>query len=295
MGSIDSRLNSVRRASTACRTPRARRPRPPARPCRTPASRRSPDPRSRPARRSGSASSSGSPMRDRDEVVAARGDAQRPLVARDRRQEIGDQEGHRLPPHHVAEELQPGAERGPPALLLEGEDLAHHAQHVPLALLGRHELLHLVGEDDEADPIVVADRREGQHRRQLGRQVPLLPHARAEPPRGRHVDQQEHRHLALLGEELHVGVVHARRDVPVDEPDVVARDVLPHLGKGDAAPLEDGVVLPRHPIAHQALGDDLDLPDALEELARQHRYGTSTRSNSLRTTVSVVISSASAS
>ena len=28
------------------------------------------------------------------------------------------------------------------------------------------------------------------------------------------------------------------------------------------APLEDGVVLPRHPIAHQALGDDLDLADA---------------------------------
>ena len=80
----------------------------------------------------------------------------------------------------------------------------------------------------------------------------------------------------------------------------------PHLGERDAAPLEDGVVLPRHPIAHQAFGDDLDPADPLEQLAGQHgecratatgasRYGTSTRSNSLRTTVSAVMSSASAS
>ena len=128
---------------------------------------------------------------------------------------------------------------------------------------------------------------------------------RAEPPGRRHVDDQQHGHLALLAEQLHVRLVHARRDVPVDEPDVVAGDVRAHLLERDAAALEDGVVLARHPIAHQALGDDLDLADPLEQLAGQHdgdvarrgagAYGTSTRSNSLRTTVSAVMSSASAS
>ena len=120
----------------------------------------------------GSASSSGSPTRHRDQIVAARGDAQRPLVAGDRRQKVGDQERHRLPPHDVARGT-PAPRRATSAgsSRLERQDLADDAQDVLLALLGRHELLDLVGEDDEADAIVVPDRRERQHRRQLGRQT----------------------------------------------------------------------------------------------------------------------------
>ena len=51
-------------------------------------------------------------------------------------------------------------------------------------------------------------------------------------------------------------------DVPVDGADVVAGLVLAHLGERDAAALEDRVVLPGHAVAHQPLGDDLDLADA---------------------------------
>jgi hypothetical protein len=68
-------------------------------------------------------------------------------------------------------------------------------------------------------------------------------------------------HLAFLDEQLDVGLVHARRYVPVDEPDVVAGHVLAYLGKGDARALEHGVVLTRRAVAHQAFGDDLDLAD----------------------------------
>src|SRR6185503_585688 len=63
-------------------------------------------------------------------------------------------------------------------------------------------------------------------------------------PRSGEIDQEHHGQLALLHVLLDVGVAHARGDVPVDVPDVVAELVLPHLRELHAASLEDGVVLP---------------------------------------------------
>jgi hypothetical protein len=214
--------------------------------------------------------------------VAPRRDAQRPLVAGDRRQEVRDQKRDGLPPHDVPEEVQPDVQRRLATLLGERQDLADHAQDVPLALLGRHEFLDLVGEDDQPDAIVVADGGERQHRRDLGGQVALLALARSEAAGRRHVDDQQHGHLALLAEQLDVSLVHARRDVPVDEADVVAGDIGTHLLERDAASLEDRMVLARHPIPDQSLGHDLDLADPLQQLAGQHDGGGARRSTEPR-------------
>jgi hypothetical protein len=50
-------------------------------------------------------------------------------------------------------------------------------------------------------------------------------------PRRAHVDHQVDRAVALLDELLDVGGVHARRHVPVDDPDVVAGDVGADVGE----------------------------------------------------------------
>jgi hypothetical protein len=131
---------------------------------------------------------------------------------------------------------------------------------VPLALLGRHEALDAVGEEDEADPVVVLDRAEREERRDLGDRLHLGPGGRAEALRGGEVDEEHDGHLPLLGEDLHVGLVHARRDVPVDETHVVARLVLPHLAEGHAPALEDGVVAAGELLVRELRRADLDLP-----------------------------------
>jgi hypothetical protein len=165
-----------------------------------------------------------------------------------------------------ATDAQVGALR----LRLEGEDLGDEGEHVLLALLGRHELLDAIGEDDEPDAIVVLDGGEGEQRRHLGGDLALGLLARAEGARAAGVDQQHHRHLALLDEELDVGLAHARRDVPVDEADVVAGLILAHLGEGHAQALEDRVVGAGQLVLRLSRRHDLDAADLLYQLARQH-------------------------
>jgi hypothetical protein len=41
----------------------------------------------------------------------------------------------------------------------------------------------------------------------------------------------------------------SRKEIPVDEPQVVARDVIPEVGKLDALPLALAAPLPLHPAA----------------------------------------------
>jgi hypothetical protein len=113
---------------------------------------------------------------------------------------------------------------------------------VPLALLGRHEALDAIGEEDEPTRSLFLMALKARSA-ETSATVSTLGRPRcAELLGGREVHEEHHGHLALLGEHLHVGLVHARRDVPVDEAHVVARLVLAHLAEGHAAALEDGVV-----------------------------------------------------
>jgi hypothetical protein len=167
---------------------------------------------------------------------------------------------------------------------------------VAAALLGRHEPLDPVGHDVQADPVVVLDRRERDHRGELGRELALDLAARPEEPRRAHVDHQVDRAVALLDELLDVGRVHPRRDVPVDRPDVVAGVVRPDVGEHQAAALEHRVVLAGELLVDQPARDDLDLARLLEQLGEARAgQGTGRYSKIRRTTSSELTSSASAS
>ena len=147
---------------------------------------------------------------------------------------------------------------------LAREQVAHDAQGVVAAAARGHVALDAVGEQHGADPVVVGDRREGQHRRELRRVVALQEVLRAELLGAGHVHQEQQREVALLHELLHVGRAHARGDVPVDGAHLVAGGVLAHLGELHAAALEDGVVRPPDPGLEDRLRPDLDPPDLPE-------------------------------
>ena len=78
------------------------------------------------------------------------------------------------------------------------EDLAHQPQHVVAPPLRRQEQLDAVGDQRRADAVVVAQRGEGEQRRELGRELALEDGARAEAEAARDVDHQEDREVALL-------------------------------------------------------------------------------------------------
>lgn len=139
-----------------------------------------------------------------------------------------------------------------------------------LAFLGRDESLHPVAEEDDANLVVVLNRGERQRGRHLRDEILLEAHARAELARARHVDQQDHSVLPLLLEDLDVGLVHARRDVPVDVAHVVAILVFADFAESHAPALEGRVVFAGEDMVGEAAGLDLDLAHPPQQLGTVH-------------------------
>lgn len=150
----------------------------------------------------------------------------------------------RDPEHQAAMADRPAHEPGRVAearalaLRLVVEHVAEQPQQVRPPARGPHEVLHLSRREQQADPVVVAHRRETQHGHQLGGQLALLLRGGAEAHRARDVHDQQHGQLAFLDEALHVRMTGARGDVPVDVADLVAGHVRPHFLELDAASLE---------------------------------------------------------
>src|SRR5205823_67548 len=119
-------------------------------------------------------------------------------------------------------------EVGAAALWLEEKNLADDAQRMQAALPRRDEQLDVIGKQDAADLVVVADRAERKHARDLRGEFALAEMHAAEFARRAYVHDEHHRELALLGEFLDESIPHARRDVPVNRPHVIARLVFAH-------------------------------------------------------------------
>ena len=119
------------------------------------------------------------------------------------------------------------------------------------AALGRRDVVFdLVGKEEEADLVAVADGGEGEDARHLGRQLALALGLGAEFARRADVDGEEDGEFSFLAQLFDEGRAGARGDVPVDEPDFVARRVFAHFVEVHAAALEDGMVF-----AGQGVGD----------------------------------------
>jgi hypothetical protein len=136
---------------------------------------------------------------------------------------------------------------------------------VPPSFPRRDHLLHLIGEEESADPVVVKGRRQSQHGRDLDRERRLgdrLPEAGG----ARLVHQQHQRQLALLGERLYIGTRQPGRHVPVDGAEIIPNLVGPHFGELHPLTPEHGAILAREQRPDQPSGtqlDSLDLPQDL--------------------------------
>jgi hypothetical protein len=107
---------------------------------------------------------------------------------------------------------------------------------------------------------------DGSH---LGGDLVLHFARRAEGARGAHVDQEHDCELALFAVLLDERCAHARGDLPVDVPHVVAGVVFTHLLELHAAALEGAFVLTGEHVGDEPLRADLDRLDLLKQLRRQ--------------------------
>ncbi len=171
---------------------------------------------------------------------------------------------------HAQQKFQRGVQIRPAPLRLKKQNFADDAQDVAAAFARRNEFFNFVGKKNQADFVIVPNRREREHRGNFRREFALGLVARAEQAGAAHVHDEHEREFAFLDELLDERMIHPRGDVPVNRAHVVAGLVFAHLVEVHALALEDGMILARERFGHDAVRAQLDLPDFFENLAGNH-------------------------
>ena len=155
------------------------------------------------------------------------------------------------------------------------------AEQAGAALMRRQRHRLRVAEREHAEPVATPCRDVTDRDRDAVGDVGLAAIAGAELHRRRRVEQEPGDEHALGEVDAHVRLAHARGDVPLHLPHVVAGDVRPNLGELDAvAVLRRSVVAREHALQPAA---DLDLERAKRLRRQRPRAGTLRRRRAERT------------
>ncbi len=200
---------------------------------------------------------------ERDEIVPPAGD--RELAREVARLEVGDEKHDRATRLHFVQVSQRQRRIGPAALRFEEENFADQTERVRAAFLRRDVELHLVGEEEQPDLVVIPDGAEGEQAGHFRREFALRLRDAAKTAGGAHVDHEHDCELALFGELFHKGHAEARGHIPIDRANLVARLILADFVEIHPAPLEDAVIIPRKNRLHQPAGLDLERADFGED------------------------------
>ena len=164
-------------------------------------------------------------------------------------EKIAEEEDDGFLPRAAVEEADGFAEIGAFAFGFDGQQLTDDVEDVFPAFLRRDIAFYPVAEENDAYLIVVVDGGEGQHGAELRDQILFPGMCRAEEGAGADVDKKHDGQLAFFLEQLAKGMVEARRDIPVDEADVIAGSILTHLAEAHATALEGTMVFAREKMA----------------------------------------------
>src|SRR5262249_25209488 len=134
------------------------------------------------------------------------------------------------------------------------------------ALLRWEECLNVVGEQDEPDFVVVANRTPGQHSAQFCSDFSLQAQHAAKLPRGAQVHEQHDRQFAFLHIALDIWLSPTRRDVPIHGPHLIPGHVFADLITFHAAPLKSNMINANQYIVHKTTGADMNASDLLQDV-----------------------------
>ncbi len=183
--------------------------------------------------------------------------------------EVAQEEHRRASFHHLRHILHRLRHIRSLALGLELQYLVDDVKDVLASFLRRDIFLNTVREEDDTYLVVVLYGRERQRSSNLSHEGALRLSCSTEVERPRHIDKEHHRELALFLKHFYVGMMEARRHIPVDVAHIVAKLILAHLSKGHTTPLEGRMVLSCKDILTQAARLDLNLPNLAENLRCQ--------------------------
>ena len=127
----------------------------------------------------------------------------------------------------------------------------------------------LVLEQQQSHLVVVLDGREREKSRQLDSRIAFRAACRAEVEGCAHIDQEHDRELTLLDVALDVRRADPGGDVPVDGPDIVARNVRANLVELHAAAFEHRHVGAGEDVGHLPPGGHLDALDLANDVRGQ--------------------------
>ena len=205
--------------------------------------------------------------RDRGEVVFTSRDMQGIALAEAGK--VGDQKTDCTLLEDFTQEIECFFEVGGSVLSFMGENISDDIPDVGPALLWRDIMLDGIGEDNEPDPVVFADRSECEDRGDLGRYLVFGFVLGPEITRRADVNHEHHGQLALFAVDLHVRLGGPGSNFPVDMTDIVAGNIGPGFLELHTSTFKRTLVLTGECVGHQSLGADMDCADPCQELAWQ--------------------------
>ena len=138
------------------------------------------------------------------------------------------------------------------------------------AFLWRNKKFNPIGEEDETDFVVIADRAECKQTRDFRSQLALGLRNTSEVPGCADVDNEHHGEFTFLCKFFYECGAQARRHVPVDCANFVTWLVFAHIFKIHSSAFEDAVVIAGERGFDQTARLDFEGPDLFENLGRVH-------------------------
>ena len=129
--------------------------------------------------------------------------------------------------------------------------------------LRRDEKFDLIGEEEQADLVVIADGTESEQAGDFGGELALRLRGAAEISRGAHIHDQHDGEFAFFGEFFDKRGAHPRGDVPIDRANFVAGLILAHILEVHPASFEDTVVIAGEGGLDETAGFDFESADFL--------------------------------
>src|SRR5690554_5885419 len=157
---------------------------------------------------------------------------------------------------NLEQELKSALGMGQVPLRTRVQDLSNDSEYVFSSLFRWDKRLNLVSIGGESNAVVVLNRRERQKGCYLGGGRKLKLFSAAKSLRARGINQQENRQFPFLYKLFDEHSVHTRRNVPVDDADVVSGLIFSDLRKVHTSPFEHGVILTRELVVHRSLRSD---------------------------------------
>src|SRR3990167_2182807 len=130
----------------------------------------------------------------------------------------------------------------------------------------RDKTLNTVGKNNQSNLVIALDGRIRQDSGDFSGAIAFQSDFRSKTAAGGTINQEHNGLFALFAENLYIGAVHPRRNIPVDSPDIITRNILAHLFKLHATPAKRRFVFTGKDLVGQIIAFDVNTLNFFEKV-----------------------------